>query len=168
MWINPCIIWHNFIHEFGPISCLFIVKIIVMPWNTRQVTDPSLQRWHINVADMHVFTKSCVWIKTEHFFLMVSMDLELLWICSCWMFCSPSFVLAFRAIRCHDKFPWHIYFLASNITCVFCRKKPGVHQAGWSCESGRLMVLLLADPSSFSFCSSFIKPLDQGYFPMCC
>ena len=52
------------------------------------------------IWNMHVFTKSCVWIKTEHFFLMVSMDLELLWICSCWMFCSPSFVLAFRAIRC--------------------------------------------------------------------
>ena len=141
-WINPCIIWPNFVHEFGSISCLFIVKIIVMPWNTRQVTDPSLQRCHINVADMnmHVFTKSCVWIKTEHFFLMVSMDLELLWICSCWMFYSPSFVLAFRAIRCHDKTPGififlpptsHVCFAGKNLE--FTRLAEVVRLGGWWC-----------------------------------
>ena len=142
LWINPCIICPNFVHEFGSISCLFIVKIIVMPWNTRQVTDPSLQRCHINVADMnmHVFTKSCVWIKTEHFFLMVSMDLELLWICSCWMFCSPSFVLAFRAIRCHDKTPGkfiflpptsHVCFAGKNLE--FTRLAEVVRLGGWWC-----------------------------------
>ena len=141
-WINPCIIWPNFVHEFGSISCLFIVKIIVMSWNTRQVTDPSLQRCHINVADMnmHVFTKCCVWIRTEHFFLMVSMDLELLWIFSCWMFCSPSFVLAFRAIRCHDKTPGififlpptsHVCFAGKNLE--FTRLAEVVRLGGWWC-----------------------------------
>ena len=92
------------------------------------------------IWNMHIFTKSCVWIKTEHFFLMVSMDLELLWICSCWMFCSPSFVLAFRAIRCHDKTPGififlpptsHVCFAGKNLE--FTRLAEVVRLGGWWC-----------------------------------
>ena len=161
VWINPCIIWPNFVHEFGSISCLFIVKIIVMPWNTRQVTDPSLQRCHINVADMnmHVFTKSCVWIKTEHFFLMVSMDLELLWICSCWMFCSPSFVLAFRAISCHDKTPGKFIFLPPTSQVCFAGKNleftrlaEVVRLGGWWCCYWLILLL-----------SAFVRPFSSRW-----
>ena len=128
--------------SLGQFHVYLLLKFIVMPWNTRQVTDPSLQRCHINVADMnmHVFTKCCVWIRTEHFLLMVSMDLELLWICSCWMFCSPSFVLAFRAIRCHDKTPGkfiflpptsHVCFAGKNLE--FTRLAEVVRLGGWWC-----------------------------------
>ena len=132
-----------------------------MPWNTRQVTDPSLQRCHINVADMnmHVFTKCCVWIRTEHFFLMVSMDLELLWICSCWMFCSPSFVLAFRAIRCHDKTPGefiflpptsHVCFAGKNLE--FTRLAEVVRLGGWWCCYWLILLL-----------SAFVRPFSSRW-----
>ena len=158
VWINPCIIWPNFVHEFGSISCLFIVKIIVMPWNTRQVTDPSLQRCHINVADMnmHVFTKCCVWIRTEHFLLMVSMDLELLWICSCWMFCSPSFVLAFRVIRCLA----NLFSCLQHPMCVLQEKtwsSPGwLKLWGWEADGAA---------TGWSFFFQFLFVISQAIGP---
>ena len=111
------------------------------------------------IWNMHVFTSSCVWIKTEHFFLMVSMDLELLWICSCWMFCSPSFVLAFRAIRCHDKTPGkfiflpptsHVCFAGKNLE--FTRLAEVVRLGGWWCCYWLILLL-----------SAFVRPFSSRW-----